>query len=94
MEFPDGEVNGAGPILEIIWKSGRHQRLSAQFLRANCKCATCREIKFDLEPGMFPGLEITRTDQVGSYAFQFYFSDGHKHGAYPYATLEKYPDEA
>ena len=44
---------------------------------------------------MFPGLEILKTDLVGSYAFQFHFSDGHKHGAYPYETLENsYGDEA
>ena len=94
MEFPEGEVNGSGAVLKIAWKSGRQQSLSAAFLRSHCRCATCRELKFDLTPEMFPGLEITRTDEVGNYAFQFYFSDGHKHGAFPYETLEKYPDEA
>lgn len=94
IEFSEGILRAQGLALDLEWASGRRQHLSAAFLRSRCACASCREIKFELSPEMFPGLEILKADLVGNYAFQFYFSDGHKHGAYPYATLQKFPDQA
>ncbi|MES2202631.1 MAG: DUF971 domain-containing protein [candidate division FCPU426 bacterium] len=94
MRFFEGEIAIDGGIVEIRWDKGRVQRLSAPFLRSRCACANCKEVKFQLVPEMFPGLTVEHCDLVGRYAFQFHFSDGHKYGAYPYATLETYPDEA
>lgn len=93
MKFTEGTLSTEGPQVEIRWKDGRIQKLSAAFLRAHCPCATCRDLSFEMEASMFPGLKVVRTEPVGSYAFQFEFSDGHNQGAFSYDSLLAFPDQ-
>jgi DUF971 family protein len=94
MDFGEGSLDPTGEVLTFRWKGGRTQKLSAAFLRCHCPCATCRHLAFPLEPSMFPGLTVLRTDPVGSYAFQFEFSDHHNQGAFSYDKILEFPDEA
>jgi DUF971 family protein len=91
--FAEGEME-LGPALTLRWRGGRVQRLSAAYLRAHCGCATCRNAAIQIEPSMFPGLQVQEALAVGAYALQLKFSDGHSHGAYPFSLLESMPDEA
>ena len=93
MDFAEGTLI-LGPVLELRWNDGRVQRLSAPFLRANCRCEVCKTLPLKLEPSMFPGLSVDQVFEVGAYALQLLFSDGHKHGAYSFDLLLTFPDEA
>jgi DUF971 family protein len=93
MEFVEGEIS-LGPVVHLHWHDGRRQRLSAPFLRANCRCEVCKTLPLKLEASMFPGLSVDQMFEVGAYALQFLFSDGHRHGAYSFDLLLSFPDEA
>lgn len=93
MEFAEGTLT-LGPVVELHWQDGRVQKLSAPFLRANCRCEVCKTLPMKLEPGMFPGLNVDQKFDVGAYALQFVFSDGHKNGAYSFDLLLTFPDQA
>ena len=93
MEFPEGSIESFGGYVQISWSTGRVQKLSAPFLRAVCQCAECGNLSIQIEAKMFPGLQVERINLVGSYAFQFYFSDGHHDGAFPYDMLLILPDD-
>jgi DUF971 family protein len=93
LTFTDGSIENQGTYIEVAWKHGRLQRLSAPFLRAVCQCAQCASLPMKIEAKMFPGLKITRLEAVGGYAFQCTFSDGHFDGAYGYDMLQRLPDD-
>jgi DUF971 family protein len=93
MEFAEGSLT-LGPVVELRWQDGRVQRLSAPFLRVNCRCEVCKTLPMKLEQSMFPGLSVDQMFEVGAYALQFLFSDGHRHGAYSFDLLQTFPDEA
>ncbi len=92
-EFAEGTLS-LGPVLELRWNDGRVQRLSAPFLRVKCPCEVCKTSKLKLEEPMFPGLKVEQMFEVGAYALQFVFSDGHKQGAYSFDMLLTFPDQA
>jgi DUF971 family protein len=93
MDFAEGTLS-LGPVLELRWQDGRVQRLSAPLLRVNCRCEVCKTLPMKLEASMFPGLTVDQMFEVGAYALQFVFSDGHRHGAYSFDLLQTFPDEA
>ena len=92
MDFAEGTLT-LGPQVELHWLDGRRQKLSAPFLRANCRCEVCKTLPMKLEVSMFPGLNVDQMFEVGAYALQFVFSDGHRHGAYSFDLLLTFPDE-
>jgi prepilin-type processing-associated H-X9-DG protein len=92
--------NGTG--VDITWADGHASHYDFAYLREECPCATCndeREKKQafkSVAPGfasspvlpMFkpkPGAKAAT--QVGSYAIQISFSDGHSTGIYSYDHL-------
>ena len=93
MDFSEGTLNPEGSPIQILWKNGRTQIFSAAFLRAHCPCSSCRNSKIELLPAMFPNLTVLATNEVGSYALQFKFSDGHGTGAFSIDYLLKLPDK-
>ena len=89
--------NGAG--VDITWADGHASHYEFAYLREECPCATCndaREKKASLgEPipalnpspllPMFkPKPRAQAATQIGSYAIQLNFSDGHSTGIYSY----------
>jgi DUF971 family protein len=77
--------------LTIEWHDGHRSVYPGNLLRFSCPCAGCR----GHVPGEVPaprwedvqGVRVTAASQVGSYALQFVFSDGHSTGIYAYDRL-------
>ncbi|MCA6119389.1 DUF971 domain-containing protein [Bradyrhizobium sp. WSM 1738] len=81
------EVSADLSELSIADSDGRSLTLSAEALRAACKCAHCTRARFDerFPPG-FPGIAITGVNDLG-YGLNISFSDGHDRGIYPKTYL-------
>lgn len=80
----------ARKVLEILWPDGRHSRLSGLALRKACACASCTGAKrtgnltlIDADVG------IERLEVAGICGLQFFFSDGHSRGLYPWGYLRE-----
>jgi DUF971 family protein len=89
---------GAG--VDITWADGHSSHFDFAFLRANCPCATCNEERerkpsigaaqppsSPLLPMYKPKLKAQAATQVGNYAIQIRFNDGHSTGIFSYAYL-------
>jgi DUF971 family protein len=80
------EVNTDLSALSIE-AGGRRLTLTAEALRAACKCAHCTRARFDARfPSSFPGIAITDVNDLG-YGLNLSFSDGHNRGIYPTTYL-------
>jgi DUF971 family protein len=84
--------------VKIDWKDGHHSEYELRYLRDNCPCATCTgahgsapKAKPALSPFQMyqPALKITALEQLGSYAVQIKWNDGHKSGIYSYDHLRE-----
>jgi DUF971 family protein len=79
----------ATAVLEIVWDANTKQLLGNVELRAQCQCAECKSlIKAGEKLTVLPQTVITDIKLVGSYAAQFFFSDGHSRGIYPWTYLK------
>jgi DUF971 family protein len=91
---------GAG--VDITWADGHSSHYDFPYLRDECPCATCndeREKKQSLKssspalasssvlPMFKPKARAQAATQVGNYAVQISFSDGHSTGIYSYDHL-------
>jgi DUF971 family protein len=78
-------------VLTVEWHDGHTSVYPTNLLRFLCPCAGCR----GHAPGEVPPPEwdavkdvrATGAEQVGAYALQFTFSDGHSTGIYAYDRL-------
>ena len=92
--------SGAG--VDITWVDGHSSHFEFAYLREECPCATCndergkKEAFKSLAPGfasspvlpMFkPKPRAQAATQVGNYAIQISFTDGHSTGIYSYDYL-------
>jgi DUF971 family protein len=93
--------SGAG--VDIDWADGHSSHYDFPYLRDNCPCATCndeREKKEDFAtaiagstaapaalPMFKPKARAQAATQVGNYAIQITFNDGHATGIYSYEHL-------
>jgi len=88
--------------VDIAWADGHVSHFDFPYLRDHCPCATCndeREKKESLAgasptfaaspalPMFKPKARATAATQVGNYAIQISFSDGHSTGIYSYDHL-------
>ena len=83
--------------LLVRWDDGRESKFPSRWLRARCPCAECVEewsgrrmvgeeqVKADVKPG---GM-----NEIGRYAVQVEWSDGHSTGIYSWEYLLKIRDE-
>lgn len=83
--------------LLIIWDDGNESVLELSELRKRCPCATClaeREKQGKKYIPLFAENQITikSIDQVGSYAVQITWNDGHNTGIYEYHFLKKFSE--
>ena len=89
---------GAG--MDITWADGHTSHFEFAYLREQCPCATCnderakKENMASLNLPSSPLLQMYKAKpraqaatQVGSYAIQFTFNDGHSTGIYSYDYL-------
>jgi DUF971 family protein len=85
-----------GGVLQVSWDDGRESLFEPKWLRGRCPCAECVEewsgkrvvgeeqVKEDVKPrGMH---------EVGRYAMQIDWSDGHSTGIYSWDYLLKLRD--
>ena len=73
---------------------GKVTVLSADRLRAACRCATCRAAGRTQGPiAVADGLAIAEVREIGAYAAQLVFSDGHDRGIYPLPYLTELADK-
>jgi prepilin-type processing-associated H-X9-DG protein len=92
----------SGTGVDIVWADGHASHFDFSYLREECPCATCndergkKEAFKSLAPGfasspvlpMFkPKPRAQAATQVGSYAIQISFTDGHSTGIYSYDYL-------
>lgn len=92
--------SGAG--VDINWADGHSSHFDFVYLRDECPCATCndergkKEAFKSLAPGMAsspvlpmfkPKARAKSATQVGNYAIQIGFTDGHSTGIYSYDYL-------
>jgi DUF971 family protein len=81
------EVSADLAALSIEISDGRQLALSAETLRAACKCAHCTRARLDERfPQNFPDIAITGANDLG-YGLNIAFSDGHDRGIYPKTYL-------
>ncbi len=79
--------------LQISWSDGHLSIYNFQNMRDNCPCASCKgEIESHEGKMMLPILtpnkyELKDVQQVGSYALQLLWGDGHKTGIYTFQQL-------
>jgi DUF971 family protein len=80
--------------LSIKWDDGHAGVISLKTLRDHCPCASCRGETVLLrtyrpaQQSELPGkYELTGARQVGHYALQITWGDGHATGIYPWEVL-------
>jgi len=91
-----------GTGMDITWADGHASHYDFAYLRDECPCATCNDErikKAELQsaaPGLAPSpvlpmfkpkARAQSATQVGGYAIQFQFTDGHSTGIYSYDHL-------
>ena len=90
----DVQLEGEG--VRIEWTDGRKCLYPYRYLRLQCACAQCVEEmtgRHILNVQSVPD-DIIAIDwiQVGRYALQFLFTDGHQTGIYPFEMLLRLAD--
>jgi DUF971 family protein len=89
---------GAG--VDIAWADGHTSHFDFAFLRENCPCASCNDERGKKEslramnsptspllPMYKPKARAQSATQVGNYAIQINFTDGHSTGIFSYDYL-------
>jgi DUF971 family protein len=84
--------------LLIIWDDGNESELELRELRKRCPCATCLSERDKQGKKYIPLFAENQTtvksiDQVGNYAVQITWNDGHNTGIYEYHFLKKFSEK-
>ena len=86
----------ADQTLEVGWPDGRVDRLPYHTIRSQCPCAGCRDEWTGerlLDPkSIRPDLKLVGMENIGTYAVQFAWNDGHSSGIYTWETLRSLGD--
>jgi DUF971 family protein len=83
-------INKPGRTLDLVWDAA-DASVSHQALRAACRCTECESTrrKTGIALPVAPEVEISKVEPVGSVGLQFFFSDGHNRGIYPWPYLHE-----
>ena len=94
---PLGLVFDAMGNLLVRWDDGKDSKFPPKWLRARCPCAGCVEEwsgqRIVGEAQVEEGVRARGMHQVGRYASQIQWSDGHDSGIYSWDYLLKLRDE-
>ncbi len=89
-------VEFTGEGIQIGWSDGKSCTFPYRYLRLQCACASCIEemtgrklLNVASVPEDIIAVEYI---QVGKYALQFLWSDGHETGIYPFTMLLRLAD--
>ena len=92
MDIPN-EVKLLDNGVKIFWADKIHCIYPYKYLRSQCGCASCVEEMTGrklLNVSTIPeDIIVVDYFEVGKYALQFLWSDGHSTGIYPYNILRK-----
>lgn len=91
------DLQPIGNDLAIKWDNGEESYIPLELLRRACPCATCKgevDVRGKLHKGSAPRLmpasfELLRIVNVGGYAVQPFWGDGHSSGLYPFDYLRR-----
>lgn len=85
--------------LTVEWADGITSRFAIEMLRANCPCATCRDVRAASGQNRLRVLSAARPDDgrlialsaepVGNYALRIHWNDGHSAGIYSFEFLRE-----
>lgn len=85
------DVQFTGEGVRVGWSDGRTCTFPYRYLRLQCACASCVEemtgrpiLNVATVPDDVIAVEFI---EVGKYALQFLWSDGHETGIYPFKML-------
>ena len=90
-----------GDYLALAWKDGHESLLSQEQLRGHCPCAQCRgepdllgrrQMPADTQAITAESYRLTGLKQVGRYAMQLFWEDGHSTGLYTFEFLRSLCD--
>jgi len=80
--------------LAVKWDDGHDSIITLRTLRDHCPCAGCRGETVLLktykpvpQPELAGKYSLKNIEQVGHYAVQVYWGDGHSTGIYPWQVL-------
>ena len=94
---PPSEIGVRGDALHVAWADGRASKFWLKLLRERCPCAGCVDEwsgQRTLDPAKVPAdIKPVAMQEVGRYALQITWSDGHSTGIYSYDLLSKLHDE-
>ena len=89
-------------VMQITWADEHISAYPLRWLRANCPCATCREVRRESESSADslslnltinlntkpePSTQISHAELVGNYAIRLEWTDGHATGIYGFSSL-------
>ncbi len=81
----------AEQVLEVTWPDARVDPLSYFLLRGECPCAACRNEwtgERILDPkSIRPDLKLVGMENIGTYALQLSWNDGHSSGLFSWESL-------
>jgi len=95
------DVQPIGQELAIKWDDGTESYINLEKLRRACPCATCKgepDVLGNIHKGPDQPLssqsfQLAHLGQVGSYAIQCIWADGHSTGLYSYDYLAQLAKE-
>ncbi len=79
-------------VFEISWADQKHCRLPHRILRGYCPCAGCQGHGGGIHFVDAGDPELRNIAQVGNYALEFGWGDGHATGIYTFTYLRKLCD--
>lgn len=88
----------ADQVLEVTWPDERVDRLAYHTIRSLCPCASCRDEwtgRRILDPASIrPDLKLVGMENIGTYAVQLAWNDGHSSGIFTWETLRSMGDDS
>ena len=91
------DIQQIGGELAIKWDDGAETFVSLEKLRRHCPCAGCKG-EVDIMGNLYKGpdrplspqaFQLVRVENVGGYALQPVWADGHTTGLYSYDYLKR-----
>jgi DUF971 family protein len=83
--------------LKVDWDDGKENKLDLKVLRKQCPCATCMAERDKQGKNYIPlfaenQVKVKSINQVGNYAIQITWNDGHNTGIYEYQFLKNFSE--
>jgi DUF971 family protein len=88
----------AEQVLEVTWPDNQVDSLPYRLLRSECPCASCRNEwtgERILDPrAIRPDLKLEGMANIGTYAIQLSWNDGHSSGLFSWEVLRRLGEES